>query len=517
MSIIKNKLATYLDDEEDSYISVANITGFTLIDYFSGYSTDNIYGFPTINGGLVPSLISMVGSSATGKTTLAIQMIGGALENWRRVSGKNDTGEFIFFDVEHNTPINRIKSILNWTDRDILNNLEYIDYTNSMLDIYNKIRTIAYEKEKNKNLLLHETEYRDIDSDSLTVYAPTFVLVDSVAVLTFDMEEFEMDKDGNVKHAENLFNNTDGAKEARGIISLIKKVKVYLKKYNIVLLMINHITNQIVMNAYDMPKKFLPFLKPGERLKGGDEMIFQSYSILNLEGKEKIDEKKPIYGDDIRGMLVKTTFIKNKGNIEGLPFTMVFDQKTGFRPELSDLEFLLEKNYGISGSPLSYKLDIYPSVSFTRKSVLETCKENLIFAMALKLTVKIYLYSVLTIGKDAPDLKSFAENVSEEKLKLFIYTYSELYPGYLHHDTNIDVEKMYEKLWMFNGSDLNIFSNVNVTKFDIENFKKDVEIIDGVSTEIEYANDNYKFVTPLEGVVVNCEDEKLSYTVPQED
>jgi len=246
-------------------------------------------------------------------------------------------------------------------------------------------------------------------------------------------------------------------------------------------------------------------------------MIFQSYSILNLEGKEKIDEKKPIYGDDIRGMLVKTTFIKNKGNIEGLPFTTVFDQKTGFRPELSDLEFLLEKNYGISGSPLSYKLDIYPSVSFTRKSVLETCKENLIFAMALKLTVKIYLYSVLTIGKDAPDLKSFAENVSEEKLKLFIYTYSELYPGYLHHDTNIDVEKMYEKLWMFNGSDLNIFSNVNVTKFDIENFKKDVEIIDGVSTEIEYANDNYKFVTPLEGVVVNCEDEKLSYTVPQED
>lgn len=479
-------------DDADSLHSIGNLTGFNAIDIFSGDIEYDMYGLPHINGGIFPRAITLVGESTTGKTTLAILIAASIINRWNRLYG--DLAELYFKDIEDNTPLRRIQKLTNWSDNEILSRVRYDNNPCSITDIFNEIRAIADLKEKYKDKLMVSTGLRDIDGSEIKVFSPTIYLVDSIAVLSASLDSFEFDKKGDLKDVESVDTNIDAAREAKANTSFIKKVKAYLSKYNIVLLMINHITEEMSMSRFDVPTRFLTFLKPGQKLKGGKELVYQSFAIINLSIKNRITDKEPIYGDAIRGSVNNLTFIKNKSNVEGISIPMVFDQKTGYRPELSDWEYLNMMNYGFSGSPIGYYLEILPEIKFTRKNLYETCIEKPILARALSFTAKFRMaYNAIFnngIKTEIPSLQKIFGQMSYQQRLAYILSFTEPYPGY--DNSYIFVSKNEQEL-AFNGQPF-ITSNIDVLG-DSSTLLITEDIIEEIAPDEESEENPVKFYT----------------------
>lgn len=440
MNFMREKNISVLDTEDwDSYTSVANMTGYNAVDVFSGSLEYDTNGLPRLNGGLHSRAITIVGESTTGKTTLALKLGSSIIDRWNRLYG--NMAEMYFRDIEDNTPIRRIKTVTGWSDNQIINSLNYSNTACSVTDIYNEIRAISDVKEKLRKQLTVKTGIRDIDGAEIEVLSPTVYITDSIAALNPDgIPDFEFDKSGNLKEVEKISGNIDAARDAKSNTAFIKKVKSYLSKYNIILIMINHITEEMSTSMYDVPTRFLTFLKPGQKLKGGKELVYQSFAIINLTVKTRINDKEPIYGDKIRGSVTHLTFIKNKSNVEGIGIPMVFDQKTGYRPELSDWEYLYSKNYGFSGSPASYYLKVLPEVKFTRKTLYNTCLSNPLLARAMSFTARAAMISDGIFGSLPLDYDGFADKYSYEERVTWILTFTEPYPGYENEHIYIPLE-----------------------------------------------------------------------------
>lgn len=440
--------STFFEEEDwDSFSAIANLTGFNAIDIFSGSIEYDIYGVPRLNGGLFARPITIVGQSATGKTSLAIKVIAASVDRWNRMYGA-ELSEMVMDDSEDNSTIHRIQGLTGWSDWEFMSRCRYYNKVMSINDIYNQVREIADLKEKNRKALTVDTGIMDIDGYTIKVLSPTYLLVDSIAALSGDgATDLEFDKDGKLKESEKMVGNVDAMTEARGNTAFIKKVKAYLSKYNIVLIMINHIIEKPQMGMFDFPTRVLPFLKPGERLKGGNELVYQSFAIWNLNYKTKIDDKDPIYGDRIRGAVTHLIFVKSKSNVEGLPVPMVFDQRTGHRPELSDWEYIYNASYGIGGSPARYFLKILPEITFTRKGLYDACLDNPLLARALSFTARCKMVTdVIVTDHDrravAPDMQALTDNMSYENRVALILTFTDIYPGYDHSKNQLDANTM---------------------------------------------------------------------------
>ena len=326
------------DEDWESYTAVANMTGYNAVDIFSGSIEYDINGVPRLNGGIYSRAITIVGESTTGKTTLAVKLGASIVDRWNKLYGR-ELADMHFKDIEDNTPIRRVKSLAGWSDIQLMSRLNHSATACSVTDLFNEIRAIADVKEKLRKELTVKTGLRDIDGKEIEVFSPTVYIVDSIAALNADgIPELEFDKSGNLKEVEKVAGNIDAAREAKANTAFIKKVKSYLSKYNIILIMINHITEEMSTSMYDVPMRFLTFLKPGQKLKGGKELVYQSFAIISLALKTRITDKDPIFGDSIRGSITALTFIKNKSNVEGIAIPMVFDQKTGYRPRYRDWE-----------------------------------------------------------------------------------------------------------------------------------------------------------------------------------
>jgi len=165
------------------------------------------------------------------------------------------------------------------------------------------------------------------------------------------------------------------------------------------------------MGMFDKPKKFHPLLPPGDKLKGGNEQIFQSFGLFKIYLREMLNDKNPLYGDDIRGYINNVDIIKNKGNVSGTSFPYIFDRRTGFRHELSDFEYLFQKKFGFSGSPMAMSMTILPEVKFTRKTLIEKCEEFPLLPRAISFTIKYCIGNEFVINKKFGELvlEKFAE------------------------------------------------------------------------------------------------------------
>jgi hypothetical protein len=186
------------------------------------------------------------------------------------------------------------------------------------------------------------------------------------------------------------------------------------------------------IDPYAKKNRYLPFLDIGEKLKGGQEIIYQSFHIFYITGGKKIDYKDPIYGPDIDGLIVNSYFPKNKANIEGVSFPMVFNKATGYHPELSDFEYIFQLRYGIQGTT-KFSFDVLPEVHFTRKNLLEVLEEYPATARALAFTSRLASSFAMQYYRPAPSLADFSNIPLKERLAL-LYAYTESYGK--HQDYN---------------------------------------------------------------------------------
>jgi hypothetical protein len=257
--------------------------------------------------------------------------------------------------------------------------------------------------------------------------APTFIILDSVAAVNPNGLDnlIEHDKVGNIKELSSLGSNMEGAQDVRAWTVFVRKIKPFLDEGNINLTCINHKVKDMHIDPYAKKIRYLPFLDINEKIKGGQEFIYQSYQIFYILGGKRIDEKDPIYGPSIEGLAVDTYFPKNKAHIEGAHFPMIFNKATGYHPELSDFEYLFQTRYGLQGT-VKFAFDVLPEIQFTRKNLLEVIDEYPVVARALAFTSRVAASHAMQYYIQPPSLANFSNIPLEQRLAI-LYAYTESY------------------------------------------------------------------------------------------
>jgi hypothetical protein len=426
-SKLMNHLAAAGKEFYNPVIIPATPTGFNVYDMYSGRMIQNVNGHRVLNGGIFPRLNNIIGESATGKTSKAIKDVARAVDRIRNKFGSGYS-EMYILDPEGHTDTARILSLSEWSPAELVNRCNFTQEDVSLAGLTNLILNIYEVKKSYKKDFLLPSGLVDINGREVLFLAPTFIIVDSVArVNPNGIELLERDKAGGVKEIETLGSNMEAAQDAKAWTMFVRKIKPYLDEGNICLTLINHKIDDMIIDRYTKRERYLPFLNYGEKLKGGKELIYQSFHIFYITGgKPTLDANKaPVYGPEINGILVDTYFPKNKANIEGPHFPMVFDILTGYHPELSDFEYLYQSKFGLQGtSKLSF--DVLPEVKFSRRELLETMNEYPAVARALAFTARYAASYAMQYYRPPPSLVDFTNIPLNQRLAI-LYAYTESY------------------------------------------------------------------------------------------
>lgn len=420
---------------------IGMFSGFTALDI----AASNIEHLPDtdleiLNGGMFNNPYNEIGMSAVGKTTLWIQVISACMDNWYKWYGP--VTECVFYNVENHTSPQRWMDITGYDEQMMRERVRFVSKPYTIIEIYNEIKTLAKQKAAMRKQLEIDTGIATIDGGTVKILPTTYVLIDSIAAIR-SRSESEFDKEGNVKDTGTIAGTTnmDAMQLAKDNTIFINEVKKLCEEVKICVIMINHLVETPVLDRYNPPKPILPSMKYNQKLKGGNELIYQSFGVNMLSIRERLfNEKSKVFGESVHGLIAFMEWLKNKNGPEGIKYPMVFDSATGYKPELSDFEMLYsEGSYGISGSPLNYHLDILPEVTFTRKTLLDKCHENPLLARAMSFTARVMLICDLITHQTKPDLKLLSELPFKVRLSLII-KYSMDYPGYENHRWTVDPE-----------------------------------------------------------------------------
>ena len=406
-------------------ISLGHETGY-IYDILTGSYLKDLRGNTVLNRGSHPRNTTVVAPSGKGKTTQEIQLVSSIV---------NDipNGHVIFLDGETHTTPTRVKQLTGWSNDHYRNKFTLKSGPVSMVDVYNIIIQVVGFKKKNAKALKYNSGYRDHDGTPLFIFPPTIILLDSVAnLISPGAVDIHHDKQGNVKNVETVVNNIDAMRDAKINTNMIKKIKGHLKDYNIHFRMINHLIETPAMGMFDIPKKHHPNLKPGQRLKGGDEMIYQTAYMPEYYGTvEKLNERNPAYGDGIRGEVMRLRFIKNKSMSSNTNVRIVFDNYGGQLPEATDFENLREHgSYGVGGSGRAFFLEAYPEVTFKRSTLIETCRKNPRFARALQFTTRYLLLNKIHFKKEPKPMSELREGFTDRQWNSMVNKSTRPYPFY---------------------------------------------------------------------------------------
>ena len=448
---------------------IGTFSGFTAIDVLSS----NREKMPdldlmVLNGGLFNNPYNEIGMSAVGKTTLWIQVISACMDTWNAWYG--DVTECIFYNIENHTSPKRWMDITGYSEDLMRHRVRFVSKQMTIVEIYNELAALAKQKLAMQKELEVDTGIYSLDGGTIKVLPTTYVLIDSIAAMRAKTE-LEFTKDGDVKDTGTVAqtSNMDAMQLAKDNTMFINEAKKLCEDAKICIVMINHLVETPVLDRYNPPKPILPSLKYNQKLKGGNELIYQSFGVNMLSIRDRMfNEKNKVFGPGIHGLIANMEWLKNKNGPEGVKYPMVFDSDTGYKPELSDFELLYSVGqYGISGSPMGYWLDILPEIKFTRKNLLDLCHFQPILARALCFTTRLFLICTHVLRIKPYDLKELAEMDVVSRLDL-ILRYSMDYPGYIHHGWHITDESITEFKMMLANTYRKEMCNLGLGEEDFE-------------------------------------------------
>lgn len=391
-------------------------SGFDLLDYYNGSYAGEDSVITGLEGG---KIITFIGKSGTGKTTLAIQ-------TGCNIVDKYEQSQMIHLDFERATNINRIKTITGWSDKKLKQKYIHMNRHISTESAFKLIKAIADVKLQEKDSLEIPSGMYDDDGNEIMMLPPTVVLIDSLAVMAPNKIEEDSEMGGSMTASAIAKANTQ----------LFKRIVSPLMDANIILIVVNHINAKIEINPMVKTQAQVNFLKPDETLPGGNAPIYLSNYIFKLVASKKLEPDKE-YG--IKGFEVVVELIKSRSAAAGLKFTLVFDQANGFDNLLSNY-VLLKDNKLIKGAGRGYYLESCPDVKFSQKTFKEKYYENEELRKAFDSEVKRVLMGLI------PE----PEADFEDDLNPDSFTWNEEYEVYIDkngncYDSNYEPVTLYDE------------------------------------------------------------------------
>lgn len=325
---------------ENNSTFVAYKTGFPALDYKLGFNVNvfdvdgNIQETYPALGITTGSIVTIVGKSHVGKTTLAIQIASNIVRPFA-------SGSVIHYDLEGGTNMTRI-GILSKYKANEMDEGKYILRQSgaSIEEIKMTIAKLYTEKTSNPDLYKYDTGKLDEFGKQIYAYEPTCIIIDSVAAMSTYINENT--KDGQ-KALEEISSQTDKMRLTAEIGRFLTESMQMMKAANIIMFLINHIKTKPPMGTPQAPE--LRYLKQDETLPAGKALQYYTNTLIRLTGVGAEKYNPDEHGFD--GIGVVAQFIKNRSNSDGTIVPLVFDKVKGYDSVRSSVMFA--KDAGLLG------------------------------------------------------------------------------------------------------------------------------------------------------------------------
>jgi len=335
-------------------------TGIDYLDYINGHYNSKGELNLGISGG---RYATFVGGSGSGKSTIAIQAATNIVRQFQ------DDGTLIVYDCEKSASYERICALgafdINDFTKNIQGNMIKIinDKTNSdaLFELVNSLHAAKLEYFTGAKILkdsITRSGSGESYREKLYEIPPTIIIVDSWAAMP----------PASIQDSNDMMNNMSAATIAKANNGLVKKITDKLYEANIMLFTINHITTDIQTGYVQEDKRPLKWLKMGESLPGGKEIIYMTDCLVRLEQKARLKKDAEFF---VEGFVSEGTLMKSRSNASGISVPFIFEQRTGIDNVLTNYLYL--KNLGLitGGGRGGFCLKDYPDWKFSQKDIRE--------------------------------------------------------------------------------------------------------------------------------------------------
>lgn len=333
---------------EQGLYDVAYPTGFLNFDHLNGYNSNTFNDkgelVPTKHIGLLDGSYNLlIGRSGSGKSTFAVQA--GA-----NIISQFEGAEMMIQSIEGGITVPRLETLTGYVGNELFDRISIKNSGITAESIYDDIYSIYETKIKNKEKFLYDTGMRDSNGNPIMKFIPTVMVIDSIALLAPE----------RIADKGELSGQMAATAMAKANTALLKGVIQLIKATNIILLVVNHITEKIEANPMMHTKGALIFLKQGESLPGGKAVVYLANNIIRFDDSKL---KEETFG--FSGAQVDISLSKSRTNKAGKSTPLIFSQVNGF-DSLYSLMIML-KDAGVIATKGAYlALDGYESKFRTR-------------------------------------------------------------------------------------------------------------------------------------------------------
>lgn len=365
-------------------------TGFENLDYLNGQISVLDDGTKQLYTGVSNGrMIMIIAKSGAGKSTMAMQISHNIATRY------GDKGLVYLYDFEQDNNIERYRSVTGATNAWCAEHLTiYRDNisTDKLFKALVQVKKFKLEHEKDF-LVDNENGIKDETGKVVQVMAPTVFIVDSLAMM-MPSDNLENDEMQGSMNATAI---------AKANTQFFKRVVQVCNKANIIMIFVNHITQQIAMGVTP-PSAVVNYLKQDEAISGGKAAIYITDTLIKITTGAKLEEDK-LWG--IKGFEAKVEICKSRHAPAGRSVNMIFDQTNGFQNELSMLDYL-KSNGKLKGNGMAYYIEGYENCKFRLSNFKEKLNSNPEFKAAF---IKLARNTLYTSIKESEN--TYVENVED--------------------------------------------------------------------------------------------------------
>lgn len=344
---------------QEGKASVGYPTGFLNFDFLNGYITygkdianNRTYKYYSV-GVSDGCMVMIIGRTACGKTTLAIQTAANIIRQFK-------TSCIFHDDVEGGGSNYSRRKVLTKMGDDALED-RYI-FRNSgvtLENLYERIKTIHDLKTENREEYEYDTGMFDSFGNRIFKLEPTVYILDSLAMI---MPEKNLDED-------ELSGAMSATSSARAVAGTFRRVIPMLKTANIILIVINHIGTKI--QGMVKTKSDMSYLKLDETLPGGKTPLYLANNLIRLDDVN-LKESDTL---GINGKIITATLSKTRSSSAGRTTKLVLNYDTGFDADLSMLINMKDDGF-LNGSGAFLYFGERSDIKFSQRNFKDKINEN---------------------------------------------------------------------------------------------------------------------------------------------
>lgn len=361
MSSFRQKVAKDKDVRmsQETVPDVAYATGFLGFDFLNGTvvhvkTPEKKFKYNSV--GIVDGSITMViGRSGCGKTTWLVQTAGNIMRRFDKTCVWHD-------DIEGGIVETRKERLTGLFGADLKDRYLSRNAGVNTESVYERIKIIHDLKIENREEYEYDTGVCTSRGEKIFKLQPSIYILDSLAMLTPDKYTEEDELSGQM--------STTAAAKANA--QLFRRIIPLLKSANIMLFVVNHITQAIDINPMAKKKAKLSYLKQDESLPGGNTPIYLANLLIRFDDNTKLKDSE---GLGVAGNIVDLTLLKSRTANVGKSVPLVFDHKRGFDPELSLLQLLKDMKM-VNGAGAYLYLKDRSDIKFSQKQFKSKLAES---------------------------------------------------------------------------------------------------------------------------------------------